>query len=151
MDPITIIATALATGAAAGLKPTAEQAIRDAYAGLKAFIARKYKEAAPSLDQLEAAPHSKARRGVVEEDLGRTGAVQDTELVRQAQILLNAVLQYAPETARTIGVDLQDIKAGSLKLGNILAQSAGSVTGVTVKGAEVAGELSITDVTAKGE
>ena len=38
MDPITIIVTALALGAAAGLKPTAEQAVKVAYAGLKKLI-----------------------------------------------------------------------------------------------------------------
>ena len=43
MDPtITIIVTALVAGAAAGLKPTAEKAIKDAYAGIKALIQRKY-------------------------------------------------------------------------------------------------------------
>ena len=35
MDPVTIIVTALALGAAAGLKPVAEQAVKDAYAGIK--------------------------------------------------------------------------------------------------------------------
>ena len=71
MDPITVIVAALAAGAAAGLKPTAEQAIKDAYAGLKALILARYNRAAPALDQLEQAPESKARRAVVEEDLGR--------------------------------------------------------------------------------
>ena len=45
MDPISIIITALALGAAAGLKPTAEIAIKDAYAGLKKIIQDKYIEA----------------------------------------------------------------------------------------------------------
>jgi hypothetical protein len=34
MDPISIIVSALASGAAAGLKPTAEKAIKEAYASL---------------------------------------------------------------------------------------------------------------------
>lgn len=67
MDPITMIVSAIALGAAAGLKPTAEQAVKDAYAGLKALIQLKY--ANVSLAPLEEAPESEARRAVVEEDL----------------------------------------------------------------------------------
>ena len=38
MDPVTIIVSALVAGAAAGLQPTAEQAIKDAYNGIKALM-----------------------------------------------------------------------------------------------------------------
>jgi hypothetical protein len=41
MDPLTVIAAALLAGAAAALKDTAAQAVRDAYTGLKSLIARK--------------------------------------------------------------------------------------------------------------
>ena len=49
MDPISIIVTALATGAAAGLKPTAAKVIQDAYAGIKALIQRNI-DVNPSLN-----------------------------------------------------------------------------------------------------
>src|SRR2546421_1289448 len=42
MDPISIIVAALVTGAAAALKPTTEQVIKDAYAGMKGLVQRKY-------------------------------------------------------------------------------------------------------------
>ena len=42
MDPITLIVAALAAGAAAGLGDTASQAIKDAYAGLKGLIKRRF-------------------------------------------------------------------------------------------------------------
>ena len=57
MDPITIILTALVVGAAAGLKPTAEKAVKDAYAGIKSLIKRKYGQV--KVDILESDPASK--------------------------------------------------------------------------------------------
>jgi hypothetical protein len=146
MDPITLIVTALAAGAAAGLTDTVSQAVKDAYAGLKGLIARKYTKAAPSVDQLEAAPESKARRGVVEEDLGKTAAAGDVEVLRQAQALLDAVQKYAPDAARTIGVDLKDVEAGSLKLNDIIVQASGAATGAQLNKVKVAGDFTITGV-----
>ena len=61
MDPLTSLVTALAAGAAAALKPTVEQAIKDSYTALKGLIQRKYTQV--NLDQLEANPASKNRRG----------------------------------------------------------------------------------------
>ena len=42
MDFINIIVSALASGAAAGLKPTAEKIVKEAYSGLKGMIKKKY-------------------------------------------------------------------------------------------------------------
>ena len=41
MDPITLIVTALAAGAAVGITDTASSAIEDAYAGLKALVSKR--------------------------------------------------------------------------------------------------------------
>ena len=38
MDPITLIVTALAAGAAAGMRDTASSVVKDAYTGLKALV-----------------------------------------------------------------------------------------------------------------
>jgi hypothetical protein len=67
MDPLTSLVTALAAGAAAALQSTVEQVVKDSYAALKGLIQRKYTQV--NVDQLEANPSSKSRRGVVEEDL----------------------------------------------------------------------------------
>jgi hypothetical protein len=61
MDPVTLIVAALAAGAAAGLKPTAEQAVKDAYAGVKAFILNKYPSL--SLEPLEQKPGVGSKTG----------------------------------------------------------------------------------------
>jgi hypothetical protein len=44
MEPITLIVGALSAGAAAAAQDTASQAIKDAYAGLKALIQRRFAE-----------------------------------------------------------------------------------------------------------
>jgi hypothetical protein len=63
MDPITVIVTALALGAAGALKDVSSQAIKDANGGLIALIQRKYAQVpAATLTQLEEKPESKSRR-----------------------------------------------------------------------------------------
>jgi hypothetical protein len=141
MDPISVVVTALAAGAAAGLKPAAEQAIKDAYAGLKGLIQRKWGEV--SLGQLEANPASEARRTVVKEDLAQTDAGSDRELLAMADKLLEAVSRHAPDIAKNIGVRLEDIKSGgSLRIRGV----AGKNLGVDGKKWEVQGDIDISDV-----
>jgi hypothetical protein len=143
MEPITAIVTALALGAAAGLKPAAEQAIKDSYAALKALITRKYAQV--PLDQLEAHPSSKSRRGVVEEDLAAAKADQDPEVLQHAQALLEAMQRQEPQAA-AIGVDLQDIEGAALAIRRVTATG----TGVQVEHATMTGDITIEDVRAGG-
>ena len=140
MDPITIIVTALALGAAAGLEPTAEQAIKDAYAGIKKLILDKYRQV--NLPLLESDPASEARQTVVKEDLARARADQDEAVLRRAQALLDAIHKHAPEAAGAIGVDLEDIKGASLKIADIIATG----DAVKVKKADIRGDIEIKGV-----
>ena len=103
MDPLTSLVTALATGAAAALKSTVEQAVKDSYAALKKLIQRKYTQV--RVDQLEINPSSKNRRGVIEEELKVAGADTDVEVLQLAQALLDAIRSSTPETAASIGVE----------------------------------------------
>jgi hypothetical protein len=144
MDPLTSLVTALAAGAAAALQSTVEQGVKDGYAALKGLIQRKY--ARVNVDQLEANPSSKSRCGVVEEDLKAVGADQDTEVLQQAQALLEAIQRQAPETAAAIGVDLQEIEGAALTIRRVIATG----TGVKVEGAKLSGDLTIEDVHAGG-
>jgi hypothetical protein len=148
MEPITTVVTALAAGACAALKDTTAQAVKDAYVGLKDLIVRKYPRAADGVRQLEAAPDSKARRAVVEEDLGTGSTATDPEVLRQAQEVFRVVLSHNPEGLRVIGIDLEEVKGASLKLADVLASGSGPVTGVKVKGANIAGEIEIQGVRA---
>jgi hypothetical protein len=144
MDALTSLVTALAAGAAAVLKPTVEQAVKDSYTALKGFIQRKYAQV--SLDQLEANPSSQSRRGVVAEDLAAAGTDKDAEVLQQAQTLLETIQRQAPETSVAIGVTLKDIEGAALAIRRVTATGAG----VTVEHAKLSGDITIEDVHAGG-
>jgi len=146
MDPISIIVTALVTGAATALKPVAEQAIKDAYAGLKGLIQQKYGRVDVAV--LETDPASKARQAVVKEDLEKTGAGQDEELLREAKALLDAIQAHASDVPETVGLDLEEIKGASLNAERILAEGP-HAAGVKVKRADIQGDIRFSDVTAR--
>jgi flagellar capping protein FliD len=140
MDPLTSLVTALAAGAAAALQSTVEQVIKDGYTALKGLIQRKYTQV--NVDQLEANPTSKSRRGVVEEDLKAAGADADAEVLQHAQMLLEAIQRQPPETAAAIGVDLKEIEGASLAIRRVIATG----TGVKVEQGKFRGDITIEDV-----
>lgn len=143
MDPtITIIVTALVAGAAAGLKPTAEKAIKDAYAGIKALIQRKYGDV--GLVALEKKPESEAKRASVTEDLTDAGAGDDAELLEQAKALLDTIKQHERQAAEAIGVDFEEIEAEYLKIKKVWAKD----TGVKVRKGKFRGGIEIGEVEA---
>jgi hypothetical protein len=142
MDPVAMIVTALATGAASALKPAAEKAVKDAYDGIKALIQRKYGRV--SVDMLENDPSSQSRQNIVQEDLKKADAGNDKEVLHQAEILLNAIKRYDPEAAQVIGVNLADFKSASVDLEDIA--SAG--TGVKIARADISGDIKIKGVRA---
>jgi hypothetical protein len=142
MEPISAIVAALALGAAAAAKDVASQAVKDAYAGLKALIIRHYPKV--SVEQLEQAPQSHSRRAVVEEDLQATDAAGNTELATAAQKLIGLIEQYAPDMAAAIGVDLTDVKSANLRLSDVIATGGG----VKVEHGEFSGDIEIHGVRA---
>jgi hypothetical protein len=146
MDPITIILTALVTGAAAGLKPTAETVVKDAYEAIKGLIKRKYPGV--SVDNLEGDVASKNRQNVVREDLEKHGAGADGELLAQAKAVIEAVRQYAPDDARSVGVDISQLKAASLTVEDVEVDKG---TGVKIEGSDVAGDVKVSHVRAGGD
>jgi hypothetical protein len=143
MEPISAtITAALALGASTALKELSAQAIKDAYAGLKELILRKYKQV--PVAELEEHPSSKARRAVVEEELTAAGVDQDQEVIARAKEVISAVEQHAPEAAAAIGVDLVEVKAAALRIADVSA----SGTGVKVRQSEFSGSIEITGVQA---
>lgn len=92
MDPITLIVTALAVGAASGVKDTASSAVRDAYASLKAMVRKRF--AGRQAGELVLAEHENAPetwREPLAAQLGEVGAGRDAELVAAAQELMRLV------------------------------------------------------------
>jgi hypothetical protein len=105
MDPISLIIAALAAGAIAGVKDAAGQAVKDAYAGLKGLIRRRFvgnPEAEAALGQLERQPGSD--QAPLAQHLQAAGAADDEELVRAAQALLK---QADPAGARAGKYDVR--------------------------------------------
>ena len=143
MEPITFIVTALTLGIAAGLKPTAEQAIKDAYIGLKILIESRYKV---NLNNLENKPNSKAQIAAVEENLIDAGAEKDKELLDKAKELFDFAKQYVPDMARARGIDLDNIEAEYVKARRIIAR--GSAQAIKMKDVKVKGGIEIEDITA---
>ena len=149
MDPLTLIVTAAALGAAAGLKPVAEQAVKDAYAGLKTLIQRKYKSV--DLALLESDPASDARKAVVREELQKTAAPTDEELLRAAQTVVQTVEKHDPASAATVNIKLEDIKAAaSVRIEELIAFGAGASVTVDAKKVEAGGDFVIKGVQAGG-
>ena len=147
MEPLSLILTALVAGIAAGLQPTATQAVKDAYQGVKELIRRKY--AKVSIDMLENDPADEARQGIVKKDLQQAGADGDQELLHAAQALLAAIhaSEFDSTAARSVGVSLKDIEVGaSFKLSNINA--TGNATGLEIDGAKIEKNLEINGVQA---
>jgi len=142
MDPIGIIVSALASGAAAGLKPAAEKVIKDAYAGLKSMIRRKYNSV--DLIPIEKKPESQSKRESVAEDLADAGASADQELLHLAKILIDAVAKHDNATAAEVGVDLEEVKAAYLNIKKVTSTGAG----VKVKKGDFEGGIDIGEVSA---
>ena len=94
MDPVTIIVSALAAGAAAGLKPAAEKAITDAYAAFKTAMTKKFgssRDLVEAVEKLEQRPDSAGRQQMLSEEVTAAKADQDEELLRAATALLEKV------------------------------------------------------------
>jgi hypothetical protein len=142
MEPITAITTALALGAASALKNTTENIFKDCYAALKSLIIHKFPQTTTSVEQLEQVPDSKARQNLVEEDLTKAGAIEDLDVLLKAKELLELIEKKAPAMASVIGVDLEDIKGGALRISDIISTGAG----VKIKGAEIGGDIEIKGV-----
>jgi len=99
LDPVTLITSALLGGPSAGLKDTATQSVKDAYAGLKRLIERRVhgrNEAEVALAQHEAKPEVWAP--ALREELAQVGADRDEQILEAARHLM-ALLDPAGSAA----------------------------------------------------
>jgi hypothetical protein len=143
MEPISAVVISLAVGAGAiAGKEVVSSVVKDAYSKLKELIRSRYPKV--SIEHLEEAPESKNRRAVVEEDLTKSGAGKDAELLAAAHNLTELITQHAPQAAAAIGVDLKDVAAANLRLADIVA----SGTGVKVEHGTFTGDVEIRGVRA---
>jgi RIP homotypic interaction motif len=92
MDPITVIVTALATGAASAVQDGASAAVKDAYGRLRALVRKRFAGRGDGelvLARHEGAPQTWEAPLVAE--LSAAGAADDANLVAAAQTLLSLV------------------------------------------------------------
>ncbi|MEU2252525.1 hypothetical protein ABZ540_05030 [Nocardia xishanensis] len=117
MDPVTLIAAALAAGAAASLQESATDAVRSLYAGLKDQVARLFARRPGGeliLTRHEEQPD--VWRGPLEAELAAADAAKDVELVRKAQELMALLLPEEAEAGRfqiAVAGDVQGLVQGN--------------------------------------
>jgi hypothetical protein len=105
VDPLSLIITAVATGAAAAAKDTAGAAVKDAYAGLRALIVRRlggHREAEDVVERAERQPETEQQ--TLAGRLLDRGADQDEEMIHAAQAVL---LEVDPDGARSGKYDVR--------------------------------------------
>jgi hypothetical protein len=103
MDPVTLILTALAAGAALGVKDTASSAVKDAYNGLKALVKRRFggrTDGELVLARYEEAPET--WKGRLAAELAAVGAGDDTGLVAAAQALMKLIDEAGSESGKYV-------------------------------------------------
>ena len=151
MDPVTLVVTALALEAAAGLKSTAEQVVKDAYSGLKHLIIERYQTAKTGVDLIESNPESETFKDTARELLQTTEAGQDEELLRQARTVVQTVEQLAPETAAAINIKAEDINtAANFRISDVVASGSNATIEVDVKRVEAGEDFEIKGLRATG-
>ena len=105
MDPVSLLVTALAAGAAKGVGETASAAVRDAYQELKARVASRFAGHAPK--ELVLAEHEKQPdtwRAPLTEAINESGLASDSAVLDLAERLM-ALLDEAGTRAGKYNVD----------------------------------------------
>jgi hypothetical protein len=115
MDPVTLIVTALAAGAASALQDGASAAVKDAYARLKALVTRRFVDRPKG--QLVLAEHETAPQtweAPLAAELSAAGAEGDPDLVAAAQALMSLVDGAGSRTGKYVVAirDSQGVQVG---------------------------------------
>ncbi len=108
MDPVTLIVTALGAGAGSALQDGASEAVKDAYARLKALVKKRFAgrpKAELVLAEHESAPQTWDKPLAAE--LSAAGADGDRDLVAVAQALMRLVDEAGSRSGKYV-VTVQD-------------------------------------------
>jgi len=140
MDPVSLIAAAVAIGATAVVSEVA----KDSYEGLKRTIFGRYPVVEAEVLSVESEPEEPLRQQLLAKQLDKAGAGGDTELLAAAQKVLNQAAEHAPEAATAVGFQLNRVTAGGdVEISNIALQGAG---GVSVADVAAGGDFKLSDV-----
>jgi hypothetical protein len=107
VDPVTLLVTALATGAATGVGESATVAVKDAYGKLKALVASRF-AGHPSHEVVlaEAEKQPEVWRAPLTQAVTDSGAASDPAVIEAATQLM-ALLDEAGTRAGKFSVDLR--------------------------------------------
>lgn len=114
MDPITIITTALVTGAASASKDVATQVIKDAYNSLKELISRKFDNKIDlnnAIEDVEKQPESEGRQIILQKKIDFAGIAEAQEVLNQSLILLKLLHEYGEDIRTAYESTLRRSKA----------------------------------------
>lgn len=105
MDPLSIIVTSFLAGAAEAIRPTASQAVTDAYAALKGALLRKFGDTAPAIQVAEKKPEKESSKDVVKDAIQESKADQDRDILALAQTLAEALKSSGATTTTTTNIN----------------------------------------------
>ncbi|MCP4402293.1 MAG: hypothetical protein GY801_33935 [bacterium] len=148
MDPITI---AIIAGVAAGLTEVSESAVKDAYNSLKAIIKKKFGDKNAVNDAVvgvENNPDSKAREAVLTEEVAKTGADKDSDVLKAVETLTEALEQQAKSTGKA-NFDIEKVKAANIMFKKL--RSEGGDASFHIGVAEASGDFTVEDVHLKAK
>lgn len=148
MEPVALIAAAIAIGASDGVRETAKSVIVDSYAALRNWITTKYTSVTAEVTGLEQEPEEELRRALLAKKLAAAGAGDDDELRALAENFLTLVEEQEPEAPATVGVRLRRVSIGGDIEVTDVAVEGGS--GVTAEDITADGSLRISGVSARG-
>lgn len=133
MDPVTVVAAALAAGAAAGSSDTAKQAVVDGYRAVKGLVVNRYGSVEAELVGVENDPEEPLRRQSLARRLDKAGAGRDTGLRAAAEELLRLVSEESPKAVEAVGVRLTRIEAGGdIEISDVTATGESGVIGTDI-------------------
>jgi hypothetical protein len=142
LDPISAIAGAIIAGAIAAVQDTAQQAIKDAYNGLKALLIERYKLS--SLALIETNPSNSVFQKAVEEEIRSQPTIADNQQILAKAKLVHELLQSLPPPSLAAwGLDAGAIKA---QAGIILERISGTAGGIKADAIEAGRNVHISDV-----
>jgi hypothetical protein len=121
VDPVSIIVSAVISGAAASLRGVASDVVKSAYGGLKALIVSKFGDMI-DIGGVEKRPNHMGQQQLLEQDLRDAGAASEPDVLEAAKSVLEGVETLPPEAAQMIGVDLERVKLQLMEIGRITAE-----------------------------
>ena len=126
MDPIT---SAIVAALPALASDMVSSAVKDAYAGLKSLIAKKFgatSAVAKSVEDLEAHPKSQGRAKVLSEEVDKTDASFDAEILAAVNKLVEALSNAGQATRRGAKIDVR-ISGGQVGVAGARNVTVGSM------------------------